>query len=229
MGRPTILLVEDEPDMRRVISVSLKGAGYDVLSASSAESGLEMSRRHKPSMILLDIMLPKMDGFEMLRQLRQESEAPVVCVTGRTSSTDVLLGFGFGADDYITKPFSMEELKARIKAVLKRTNPAPKTSDGAQVKFGKLEIDFERHEVLIQGKPRYFAPKEYQLLRVLIEADGKVLSREQLLEAVWNPAKRDHVDVRTVDQHIAQLRRDLGHEKRRIVTVKQAGYKFDSR
>jgi DNA-binding response OmpR family regulator len=172
---------------------------------------------------VLDIALPKMDGLELLGVLRRETEVPVIILSGKRGELDRILGLKLGADDYVVKPFSIGELQARIAARLRRPR-APRPKKKAAV--GGLDVDFERHEVRVSGKLVRLAPKEFTLLKLLIEADGKVLSRDRLLEAVWGHAAGLELDTRTVDQHVARLRGKLGALAKRIETVPNFGYKL---
>jgi DNA-binding response OmpR family regulator len=165
-------------------------------------------------------MLPKMDGLELLRVLRKESRTPVILLSAKRGETDRILGLKLGADDYVVKPFSHGELVARIEARLRPGTPA----EERPATIGGMSIDIARHQVTVKGKPVRLAPKEFSLLTLLIEADGKVLSREQLLELIWGHEKGMDIDTRTVDQHVARLRRKLGGEGARIVTVPNFGY-----
>lgn len=228
MAKTTILVVEDERAILYVLSSNLRREGFEVFTAKSAELGLTLARKHKPDLILLDVMLPKMDGLEMIGILRQESQVPVLFLTAKKSEVDRVLGFKLGADDYVTKPFSIEELLARIKAILNRVAPKP-DGDMRGLRLGGLEVDFDRHEVRVKGKPRRLAPREFQLLKLLIEAKGKVLSRDLLLERIWGYDKSMNISTRTVDQHVARLRRKLLGEKDRIATVTNAGYQIKLR
>jgi DNA-binding response OmpR family regulator len=222
-----LLLVEDEKDMSFILSSIFRKEGYEFLTAATAEAGLKLARKHKPDLVISDVMLPKMDGLEMLRALRLESRVPVLFLTGRRNEADRIRGFELGADDYLTKPFSMRELVARVKTLLRRAARAPAAPSGdGIVKIGGIQIDFVRHEVRIHGKYRHLTPREFLLLKLLVEADGKVLSREKLLRTLWGVDGDAGVNTRTVDQHVARLRRSLGGEKRRIVTVKNAGYRL---
>jgi two-component system alkaline phosphatase synthesis response regulator PhoP len=203
-----ILVVEDEKDLVRLIRYNLEKEKFRIISAGDAEAGLVMARKSKPDLIILDIMLPKMDGLDFLRSLRKESQVPVVLLTAKRSELDRILGLKLGADDYIVKPFSVGELHARVEAVLRRTN-APLGKNGEDTKpvaVGAIEVDFDRHEIRVKGKRTELTPKEFELLKLLIEANGKVLSRDQLLERIWGHGKDMEIDTRTVDQHIARLR-----------------------
>ena len=222
----TVLVVEDESSLVYILQTNLKREGYNVLAAKNAEKGLQTARAKKPDLILLDIMLGgKMDGLEMLRLLRQESQVPVLFLTAKKSEVDRVLGFKLGADDYITKPFSVAELLARVKAVLHRASGAALDSKSV-LKIGAMEIDFDRRELKVDGKPRSLTPREFQLLKLLVDARGKILSRDHLLEQIWGYDKSMNISTRTVDQHIARLRRKLLSEKGRISTVTNAGYKL---
>ena len=220
-----ILIVEDEPDLVRLLSHNLKKEHFRVSAARDAESGLKMARKEKPDLILLDVMLPKMDGLEFLRTIRAEVDIPILLLTAKRSEMDRVLGLKLGADDYIVKPFSLGELQARIEGHLRRhataaTDGAAKTS----VSVGEIAIDFERHETTVKGQVVYLAPKEFAILKLLIEANGKVLSREQLLQMIWGHDVDVEIDTRTVDQHIARLRHKLRSASERIVTVPNFGY-----
>jgi DNA-binding response OmpR family regulator len=170
--------------------------------------------------VVLDIMLPKMDGLEVLQLLRKESRTPVILLSAKRGETDRILGLKLGADDYVVKPFSHGELLARIEARLRPAAPP----DGRPAEVGGMAIDVARHQVTVKGKLVRLAPKEFAVLRLLVEADGKVLSREQLLELIWGHEKGMDIDTRTVDQHVARLRRKLGDAGSRIVTVPNFGY-----
>src|ERR1700758_5368792 len=206
-----ILIVEDEADLVKLLRHGLEKEKFRVTSAKDAETGLKMVRKEKPDLILLDVMLPKMDGLEFLRTIRSEVDIPILLLTAKRSEMDRILGLKLGADDYIVKPFSLAELQARIATHLRRHAAA--ATDGAakkSVAVGEIAIDFERHETTVKGHVVYLAPKEFAILKLLIEANGKVLSREQLLRLIWGHDEDVEIDTRTVDQHIARLRRKLG-------------------
>lgn len=226
MDRKKILLVEDERDLSYVLRCHFDKEGFALLTARTAEAGLAMARKHKPDLIIADIMLPKMDGLEMLRIIREESGIPFLFLSGKKDEIDRILGFKLGADDYVTKPFSMGELIARVKAILNRSAGRSVFRWEGQVRIGDIEVDYHRHEVRVGGRHRHLAPREFQVLESLIKADGKVLSREHLLKHVWGYDNSMDISTRTVDQHIARLRRKLLSEKQRVVTVKKFGYKF---
>lgn len=172
---------------------------------------------------MLDINLPEMDGLEFLRSIRLESKVPVIILSGKGGEVDRILGLKLGADDYVVKPFSTGELLARIAARLRSTAPGAKQAVTA---VGGLVVDFDRHEVRVNGKAARLSPKEFLLLRLLLEANGKVLSRDALLEKIWGHDKSMEIDTRTVDQHVARLRAKLGRLSERIVTVPNFGYKL---
>ncbi len=216
-----ILVVEDEKDLVRLIRHNLENEGYRVLSAGTAEAGLKIIRKSKPDAVILDIMLPGMDGLECLRQLRRDSRTPVILLCAKRSETDRILGLKLGADDYVVKPFSHGELMARVEA---RLRPSAAPAEERPTTLGAMALDVPRHQVTVNGEPVRLAPKEFSVLRLLFEADGKVLSRDQLLELIWGHDKGMDIDTRTVDQHVARLRRKLGKEGARIVTVPNFGY-----
>ncbi len=222
-----ILIVEDEKDLVKLIKYNLEKERFRVTAARDAESGLKLARSSKPDLILLDIMLPKMDGLEFLRSIRSEIHIPIILLSAKRSETDRILGLKLGADDYMVKPFSIGELQARIAGHLRR-HAGSRDSGAARksVAVGGIEIDFERHEIVVRGKLAHLAPKEYAILKLLIEANGKVLSRDQLLQIIWGHEKDMEIDTRTVDQHIARLRRKLGGESERIMTVPNFGYQI---
>ena len=226
--REKILIVEDEKDLVRLIRYNLEKERFRVISTGDAESGLQLARKAKPDLIILDIMLPKMDGLDFLRQLRKESMVPVMFLTAKRSEVDRILGLKLGADDYVVKPFSVGELNARVEAVLRRFKGSKAVAaPGSTFRIGALTVDFDRHEVRINDKPTRLAPKEFAILRLLIEANGKVLSRDSLLENIWGHEKDMDIDTRTVDQHIARLRRKLGSEADRVSTVTNFGYQVN--
>ena len=225
-----ILVVEDEKDLLKLIKYNLEKEKYEVITARDAETGLKLAEKEKPDLIILDIMLPKMDGLELLKTLRPKSRVPVILLTAKRSEMDRILGLKLGADDYVVKPFSVGELQARVEGILRRAAEPRNDENGkGPVRIGDLEIDFDRHEILVKGKQSYLAPKEFAILKLLIEANGKVLSREQLLQLIWGHDKDMEIDTRTVDQHIARLRRKLRTESERIATVPNFGYQVKMR
>ncbi|UPT74752.1 MAG: response regulator transcription factor [Elusimicrobiota bacterium] len=223
---PTLLIVEDEQDISYVLKANFKKEGYNVLTAPSAEAGLKLARAHKPDIFILDITLPKMDGLELMQKLREETAAPVLFLTAKRDEIDRIVGLKLGADDYITKPFSIRELSLRVKAILRHMTGRPAAGKEKTTKLGDIEIDFERHEVKVHGASVSLAPKEFQILKLLVEADGKILSRDQLAQHLWGPEQGLEMDIRIVDQHIARLRKKLMTERDRIATVSNFGYQI---
>lgn len=226
MPKPRILIVDDEKNIVEAVRYSLEKEGFRALIAADGARGLELARRELPDLILLDWMLPEMDGLEVCRQLKQDRRThaiPVIMLTVKSQETDKVLGLEMGADDFVTKPFSPRELLARIKAILRRTQPA---DDGEAFRLDELTVDWGRHTVSLKGKPVELTPKEFELLRTLVIARGRVLSREALLERVWGYEHSMDIETRTVDLHVSQLRKKLKAVAKRIVTVKQAGYRF---
>jgi two-component system alkaline phosphatase synthesis response regulator PhoP len=221
-----ILIVEDEKDLVKLLQYNLEQQHYRVTSAHDGQAALASFRKEKPDLVLLDLMIPKMDGLEVCRAIRQDSKVPIIMVTAKKEELDKVLGLELGADDYITKPFSVRELMARIKTILRRAQPEGKVEASQQ--FGELRVDPERFIVSVKSKPVNLSSKEFEFLKILIDARGKVLSREQLLEKVWGYDRSLDIDTRTIDQHIARLRDKLGPESRRIITVKNVGYRLDT-
>jgi DNA-binding response OmpR family regulator len=231
-----ILVVEDELSLQETLAYNLKKEGYAVESVGDGRSALEVARRLKPDLIVLDIMLPEMDGFEVARILRKEMSAAILMLTARDDEIDRVVGLEVGADDYLTKPFSMRELMARVKSQLRRARllreemGKAKDLDSPHEKltFDNLVIDLTRREVLIDSQPLQFKPKEYELLLFLAEHRRQMLSREFILERVWG---WDFIgDSRTVDVHVRWLRQKIEADPanpQRIVTVRGGGYRFE--
>ena len=222
-----VLIVEDERDIRDLVLFHLKREGFQVSSASSGEEALRQVRHASPDLVLLDLMLPAMGGLEVCRKLRQDPATvalPIVMLTAKGDEVDRVLGLELGADDYIVKPFSPKELLARVRAVLRRAKPAPGV--GA-IAIGALAIDPGTRTVTVQGAPLTLTHKEFELLGALADAQGRVLSREFLLDRVWGYSRAGEIESRTVDVHVRRLRVKLGPEGRRILTVKSVGYRLD--
>ena len=222
-----VLIVEDEPDIRELVVHHLKREGYLVSAASSGEEALRQVQAAPPDLVLLDLMLPAMDGLEVCRRLRQDPATvslPIVMLTAKGDEVDRVLGLEIGADDYIVKPFSPKELLARVRAVLRRSRPAP---GAAPLRLGALMMDLGTHTASVGGLALALTPKEFDLLRALIEARGRVLSREFLLDRVWGYSRASEIESRTVDVHVRRLRVKLGPEGRRILTIKSVGYRLD--
>ncbi len=228
MSKKTILVIEDEKNIQELLKFNLEEEGYRVLCASTGDRGLEAAGREKPDLIVLDVMLPGVSGTDVLKSIRAHSKiaaTPVLMLTARSQESDKVLGLELGADDYVTKPFSPRELSARVKALLRRAEP-PKSS--AVLKAGALQMDCEKHIVTLKNKPLELTHKEFNLLRVLLEARGRLLTRDQLLDRVWGYTAAEHIETRTVDMHVGQLRKKLKDEADRIITVKNEGYRFET-
>ncbi len=221
-----IAIIEDEKDIVRLLKYNLEKEGYVALAAYDGEAGLELARKEKPDLIILDLMLPKLDGMQVCRAIRQDSQVPIIMLTAKKEEIDRIVGLELGADDYVTKPFSVRELMARVKTILRRSNPSAK--EDKVFKAGLLEVDFSRYTVTIKGKPIALSSKEFEFLKILLQANGKALTRDQLLEQVWGHDPSFEIDTRTIDQHIARLRDKLGPEAKRVITVKNVGYRFDT-
>ncbi len=220
-----ILIVEDEPDMILGLRDNFEFEGYEVVTAVDGAEGIEKARSQKPDLLILDIMLPKLSGLEVCKTLRGEGfEAPILMLTARGQEVDKVVGLELGADDYVTKPFSIRELLARVRAVLRRTENRKRL---ASYRFADIEIDFEGYKAKRGSELLDLSPREFELLRYLIERKGDTVSREQLLEDVWG--YENYPSTRTVDTHIAKLRAkigDSGSEPRYILTIHGSGYKF---
>jgi DNA-binding response OmpR family regulator len=221
----TVLVVEDETSIASFVALYLKNAGYRIQTAGTGREALERVAAEKPSLIVLDLMLPDVDGLEVCRRIRQTSDVPILMLTARDEDVDKIIGLEVGADDYLTKPFNPRELVARVKSILRRSVPERREAQTKQIKHGDLEIDVGRREVLVSGTEVQLAPKEFDLLWELLDHRGLVLTRDQLLERVWGYTFAG--DTRTVDVHVRQLRRKLG-EASPIVTVWGVGYKVAS-
>jgi two-component system alkaline phosphatase synthesis response regulator PhoP len=224
MAKEKILIVEDEKDLVKILKYNLEKEGYRVVVANDGEAGLSIFRKEKPGLVILDVMLPKLDGFEFCKVVRQESKVPILMLTAKTEEVDRILGLELGADDYVTKPYSVREVLARVKAILRRVSDSE--GEKAFVRAGELEVDLERYVVKVKGDPVQLSSKEFEFLKCLLGAKGRVLTRDQLLERVWGYDDGMQIDTRTVDQHIARLREKLGVESPRIVTVKNVGYRI---
>ena len=224
MPNEKILIVEDEKNIVKLLKYNLENEGFRVIAAFDGEAGLSMLRKERPDLVILDLMLPKLDGFQFCKSARQETQTPILILTAKKEEVDKLLGLELGADDYVTKPFGVREVISRIKAILRRTTTKEKVSPA--LRAGKLEIDLARYEVQVAGKAVSLSSKEFDFLKCLLQADGRVLTRDDILEKVWGYDRSMEIDTRTVDQHIKRLREKLGPEGVRIVTVKNVGYRF---
>lgn len=223
-----ILIIDDEPMIVESVSYNLKQEGFEVVSATDGEAGLKLAETGDFDLILLDLMLPGVNGLEVCRTLRKQSDIPIIMLTAKEAEIDRVLGLELGADDYVTKPFSMRELLARVKTVLKRTTLNTGTITRPQtIVSGELQVDLLGHEVLVNGEAVNLSGKEFELLRVLASHPGQVLSREQLLNLVWG--NDFYGDSRTVDVHIRWLREKIEADPgnpQYILTIRGTGYKF---
>ena len=230
MSDSKILIVEDDPNLLAALKYNLVKESYNVITAADGAQALEIARNEKPELIILDLMLPKLSGFEVCRILRKEMTVPILMLTAKTEETDKIVGLEIGADDYMTKPFSMRELLARARAMLRRAKmaePIP-ANEKALLKIGDLEIDPARHRATLRGTMLELTPKEFDLLAFLARNRGLVFSRERLLEKVWG---YDYAgDTRTVDVHIRWLRQKIEADPKNpnlLLTVRGAGYKLE--
>jgi two-component system, OmpR family, alkaline phosphatase synthesis response regulator PhoP len=222
---PKILVVDDEPSIVKLVTAYLKPEGYEVLTAGDGPEGLKAARLFKPDVAILDIMLPGMDGLELLQQLRRESQAYVILLTARTEEIDKIIGLSVGADDYMTKPFSPRELVARVKAALRRIQLAPTSiAEPGVLAFRHVRMDPAARRVTVDDQPVELTAIEFDLLRVLAESRGRVLSREYLLEKIWGGEYFG--EMRVVDVHLGHVRQKLGRPEL-IATVRGVGYRFE--
>jgi DNA-binding response OmpR family regulator len=224
MGR-TVLVIDDEPELVKLLDYNLTKAGYLVLGAKDGEAGLAAARKHAPDAIILDVMMPGLDGWEVCKRLRQDpgtSAIPLLMLTAKAEEGDRVLGLELGADDYVSKPFGVRELLARVKALLRRSEVASASPE--VLKSGKIVVDSSRRTVTVSGKPVALTATEFNLLKALAEREGRVISREDLLSL----ARGDEVAVmdRTVDVHVAALRKKLGKQGDMIETVRGVGYRM---
>ena len=219
---PTILVVEDESSIASFVSLYLKNAGYGVKTAATGGDALTQAAAQEPALIVLDLMLPDIDGIEVCKRIRQRSDVPILMLTARDEDVDKIIGLEVGADDYLTKPFNPRELVARVKSILRRATPERRERETEVIVHGDLRIDAGRREVHVVDEEIQLAPKEFDLLWELLDHRGLVLTRDQLLERVWGYTFAG--DTRTVDVHVRQLRRKL-EDASPIVTVWGVGYK----
>ena len=233
LSKKSVLVVEDEENLLEALRYNLEREGYQVHTAADGGDGLELARKLNPSLVLLDIMLPTLDGFEVCRILRRESEVPILILTAKGEEVDRVVGLELGADDYITKPFSIRELVARVRNTLRRTqyleeSHSPADSEVESYRVGNLEIDRHRHEARLAGTPLNLKPKEFDLLALLAANQGRAFTRDQILEKVWG---YDYIgQTRTVDVYISWLREKLQADPttaRSIVTIRGVGYRLD--
>jgi len=218
----SVLVVEDETSIASFVALYLKNAGYKIRTVGSGQEALEGVSAERPDLIVLDLMLPDIDGIEVCRRIRRSSDVPILMLTARDEDVDKIIGLEVGADDYLTKPFNPRELVARVKSILRRSVPERRELQTKQITHGELEIDAGRREVKVGDEEIQLAPKEFDLLWELLDHRGIVLTRDQLLERVWGYTFAG--DTRTVDVHVRQIRRKLG-DASPIVTVWGVGYK----
>jgi two-component system phosphate regulon response regulator PhoB len=221
-----ILIIEDEPDIRKTLEYNISREGYEVISASSLSEGRQNLKSSSFSLLLLDLMLPDGSGLDLFRELKQDKSKlsmPVIILTAKDDEVDKVVGFELGADDYVTKPFSVRELILRVKAVLKR---GERKTDNMEVQrqFGELKLDVDSHEVFVNDEQVSLTALEFKLLRQLVDRRGRVQSRDQLLSDVWGYSS--DVTTRTVDTHIKRLREKLGDMGKYVQTIRGVGYKF---
>ena len=224
MAKETILVVEDDPDIVELLEYSLEREGYKVLAASDGEKGLSEARRRKPALVLLDLMLPGLDGLSICRALKEDGatkDIPVMMLTAKGEESDVVVGLEFGADDYVRKPFSPRELIARIRAVMRRSQPAPAVR--SRIELGSVTLDKERHEVSVDDVPVTFTRSEFRLLWRLAKHPGRVYSRDELVESLTD-GEAVILD-RNIDVHVSSIRKKLGEHGGIVVTVRGVGYK----
>ena len=226
MSENSILVVDDEPNIVNLVASYLRKEGLQVHTAASGQAALDAARAFQPAIIILDIMLPGMDGIEVLTRLRRESDVYVIMLTAKSDETDKIIGLSVGADDYVSKPFSPRELVARVKAALRRIRSQPSPADERVLAFEHLRIDTGSRQVWLEDQKIDLTATEFDLLKVLAEHQGLVLSREQLLEKVWG---HDYYgEIRVVDVHIGHIRQKLGNYDL-ISTVRGVGYRFEDR
>lgn len=223
------LIVDDELPILEAVAYNLRKEGFISLTAADAEECMEVVRKEKPDIIILDVMLPTASGFEICRLLRKQTSTPIIMLTARADESDRVIGLELGADDYVTKPFSMRELMARVKTVLRRTENAASPPSAEKIVSGDLTIDAEKHQVVVRGKTVELSLKEFELLRFLAMHPGRAFSRQTLLDRVWGADA--YVGDRTVDVHIRWLREKIEQDAsapQRLITVRGVGYKFQS-
>lgn len=232
MKQTKILVVDDEPSITKSIQYALEKEGYQVVVANNGQDGVDLAKQEKPDLVILDVMLPGLDGYEACRMIRQESSAPIIMLTAKGEEIDKVVGLEIGADEYVTKPFSLRELQARIKALLRLVSrhQVARLEEPESIEVGELMIDIARHEVTLAGKTIQLTLKEFELLKVLAINANKVLSREFLVEQVWGYGFPG--EGRTVDVHIHWLREKIEKDPNnpvRIQTVRGVGYRFERR
>jgi two-component system, OmpR family, response regulator len=226
-GSARILLVDDEQSIQTLLSYPLRKDGYHVTSALDGGEALQRFDEGRFDLVILDLMLPRLDGVEVCRQLRSRSQVPIIMLTAKGSETDKVAGLEVGADDYITKPFSMREFRSRVKAALRRSRMGGEPAEGGAIEAGELTIDFDRRMVTLREEEVRVTYVEFEILGALARSPGRVLTRETLLEHVWGDS--EYRDPRTVDVHIRHLREKLEHDPKQpefLFTVRGVGYRF---
>jgi DNA-binding response OmpR family regulator len=227
-GQARILLVDDEQAVQTLLTYPLRKEGYDVVGAMDGEEALDRFTEQRFDLVVLDVMLPKLDGVEVCRRLRTRSQVPIIMLTAKGDEIDKVVGLEMGADDYITKPFSVREFRSRVKAALRRGNMgSPGAAEAEPIRAGELEIDFERRATMLGGEPVQLTYVEFEILAALASAPGRVFSREMLLEQVWGDST--YRDPRTIDVHIRHLREKLESDPKSpeyLFTVRGVGYRF---
>lgn len=227
MTKEKILIVDDEKDIVKMLDYNLKKESFRTVLAYDGEDAIDLANRDNPDLIILDLMLPGMDGLEVCKTLKKDNKTakiPIIMLTAKAQEADKIVGLELGADDYVTKPFSPRELIARVKAVLRRMHEKEKLPE--VLKIGDLTLDFSKIMVYIKNRPVGLTTKEFELLKILIKVNGRVLSRDYLLDTIWGFDHAVEIQTRTVDVHIRTLRKKLKSEAKRIITVKSYGYRF---
>ena len=222
-----ILVVEDEESLADTVRYNLEREGYAVAVASDGRAALDRFRSESPSLVILDLMLPEMSGLDVCRQIRQISNVPIIMVTAKDSEADKVSGLELGADDYVTKPFSVRELVSRVRAHLRRLEMRTDAPEEDVLRGGPISLDVAKHEVLVRGQAVGFPPKEFELLEVFLRRKGRLLTRDFLIEEVWGAGYFG--DTKTLDVHVKRLRKKLEqdpHQPKHLVTVRGLGYKF---
>lgn len=226
--RHRVLIVEDEPSLVESISYALELEGYEVLAAVTGREGVEQARIGNPSLVLLDVMLPESSGLDVCRQIRATSDVPIIMLTARDSEADKVAGLELGADDYVTKPFSMRELMARVRAQIRRSSRTGTFAENNEVLRGaSVEIDVDAHEVRVDGRSVDLRPKEFDLLESLMRRKNRLATRDALIDDVWGPSYFG--DTKTLDVHVKRIRQKIEDDParpKRVVTVRGLGYKF---
>jgi two-component system alkaline phosphatase synthesis response regulator PhoP len=222
-----ILIIEDEPGILLSLKDEFESEGYDVVTARDGEKGLESVKNDKPDLIILDVMMPRLDGYEVCKMLRKDEDpTPIIMLTVKDKEIDKVLGLELGADDYVTKPFSLRELTARVKALLRRADQKTRTVD--RYRFGSIELDFKKYEAQKKGIAIDLTPLEFHMLHLLIQREGEVVSRDDFLDRIWGE-DNTFISYRTIDSHIANIRKKIEDDPaspRHILSIRGVGYKF---